>query len=40
MKKYTISAKATDNLDKWYIVDAKDAEIETLGLMMAGGGNK
>ena len=35
MKKYTISAKATDNLDKWYIVDAKDAVLGRLASKIA-----
>ena len=35
MKKYTISAKATDNPDKWYIVDAKDAILGRLASKIA-----
>ncbi len=35
MKKYTISAKATDNLDKWCIVDAKDAILGRLASKIA-----
>jgi large subunit ribosomal protein L13 len=35
VKKYTYSAKASDNPDKWYIVDAEDAVLGRLATTIA-----
>ena len=35
MKKYTYSAKDTDNQDKWWVVDAKDAILGRLASQVA-----
>ena len=35
MKKYTYSAKRTDNQEKWYVVDAKDAVLGRLATTVA-----
>lgn len=35
MKKYTYSAKASDNQDKWWVVDAEDAILGRLATIIA-----
>lgn len=36
MKKYTVSAKASDNKGKWWVVDAEDAVLGRLATTVAG----